>query len=758
MLPACKLPEPLEVGPALPPAAAVTGPKPLRVLLVAHCLVEEPRAGTETYVANLGQALGSLGVDVRFLAPGGPPSKGPQESVPWQETRLLDRPLYQFTRTNLDLGTLSRHPGFEAAFRDLLRRHEVDLVHFHHTYLSAISLVEVALDLDLPVVMTLHDAWHLCPRLHCINDRGYCGGPEDLERCTSCLESWLDDRTPDTRLRLGQILADRRRYVQTLLPRCRLLAPSRFLRNLHYRCGVAPGQIIHLPLGLDELGPPSEAPLEAPRRFVFLGNIVPVKRVDLAVEAFKPLAGQAVLEIWGGLFESRQQEFLAGLAPHPHIRYRGPYRRSDLPRILAGAEAVVMCSDFENYPLVAREALMLGTPVIATRAGGLPEIIQHGKNGLLFPPGDASALRRQVTRLLSRPGLSQRLRQGISPVKTLAAEARQLLDIYRSLLSPRPSRQAEAVEVPALLPRRVTASIIIPTFNNLDLTRQCLESIKTYTEPGEYEVIVVDNGSSDGTPSYLREQESAGCLTAVLNQENLGFAKASNQGARAAAGEFLVFLNNDTVVTPGWLLELCRSARQDCRIGAVGAKLLYPDDTIQHAGVAFNSDKKVYHIYRHLHKDHPAVNKERKFQVLSAACLLVRSAVFLALGLFDEGFQNGFEDVDLCLRLGQNGYRLIYTPLAQVYHLESQTKGRFDHEQENTCLLYNRWRHAFRADDQSYYHEDGIEMTTYRDLDGAPGIVLHDSNDNPFWQEARRSGRSRPPCRSGGRLPESPAL
>ena len=233
MLPACKLPEPLKrpalprpvtgpkplrvllvahclveepgpaptyVGPPLPPAAAVTGPRPLRVLLVAHCLVEEPRAGTETYVANLGQALGSLGVDVRFLAPGGPPSKGPQESVPWQETRLLDRPLYQFTRTNLDLGTLSRHPGFEAAFRDLLRRHEVDLVHFHHTYLSAISLVEVALDLNLPVVLTLHDAWHLCPRLHCINDRGYCGGPEDLERCTVAWSPGLTTapRTPGT--------------------------------------------------------------------------------------------------------------------------------------------------------------------------------------------------------------------------------------------------------------------------------------------------------------------------------------------------------------------------------------------------------------------------------------------------------------------------------------------------------------------------------------------------------------------------------
>jgi GT2 family glycosyltransferase len=398
-----------------------------------------------------------------------------------------------------------------------------------------------------------------------------------------------------------------------------------------------------------------------------------------------------------------------------------------------------MCSDFENYPLVAREALMLGVPVIASRAGGLPEIIQHGKNGLLFPPGDAGALRRQVTRVLRQPDLLNRLRQGIAPVKTMAAEAGELLELYRSLLlvKPQKSRPPEIREVPAARPEQVLASIIIPTCNNLGLTRQCLESIRAGTGLGDYEIIVVDNGSSDGTPDFLREQQAAGHLNAILNPENLGFARASNQGARAAAGKYLVFLNNDTVVTSGWLRELCRCAGEDDRIAAVGAKLLFPDESVQHAGAVFNANKKIYHIYKNLHKDHPAVNKRREFQVLTAACLLVKKEAFQAVGFFDEHYHNGYEDVDLCLKLGHSGYRLIYEPRAQVYHLESQTKGRFDHERENASLLSHRWQNAIHPDDQSYYREDGIKVTVHRTPEGSMTAIMEDRNDNLFWTQAQ---------------------
>jgi len=184
MLPARKLPEPSPGGAPTPGPSAPGAPaKPLRLLLVAHNLGEEARAGTENYVIHLGRTLAHLGVSVAFLAPQGPPTSGPQEMIPWRSSRLGDLDFLQFGRVNQDFAGLTRHPGFEAAFREILGQHPVDLVHFHHTYLSSISLLEVALDLRLPVVLTLHDAWHLCPRLHCVNDQNFCGGPEAPKTC-----------------------------------------------------------------------------------------------------------------------------------------------------------------------------------------------------------------------------------------------------------------------------------------------------------------------------------------------------------------------------------------------------------------------------------------------------------------------------------------------------------------------------------------------------------------------------------------------
>jgi glycosyltransferase involved in cell wall biosynthesis len=407
--------------------------RPLRLLLVAHHLPTEPRAGTESYCLSLGKALTNSGLKVTFLAPQGPPLRGLQDSVSWQQGELSGLPLLSFTRANPNPLLSLRHPGYEAAFRGILAHHRFDVIHFHHTYLSSISLLREAQQAAVPVVLTLHDAWHLCPRLHLVNDQGLCPGPESPEKCAACLEGPGARSTGEISSRLAKFLAKRLRFVHRYLSGCRLLAPSRFIRNLHYDYGVARGEIIHLPLGLDELGPASPDPPSVPPKFVFLGNLVPVKRVDVAVAAFAPLAGQAVLEVWGQLFLPYQKLFLDTIRPYSHIIYKGPYHRQDLPRILAGATATVITSDFENYPLVVRESLMLQVPVIGSAAGGIPEIIQHQENGLLFPRGDAEALRQQVMRLLRHPDLAARLRRGIKPVKTIGQEAQALVDLYRTL-------------------------------------------------------------------------------------------------------------------------------------------------------------------------------------------------------------------------------------------------------------------------------------------------------------------------------------
>jgi GT2 family glycosyltransferase/SAM-dependent methyltransferase len=280
-------------------------------------------------------------------------------------------------------------------------------------------------------------------------------------------------------------------------------------------------------------------------------------------------------------------------------------------------------------------------------------------------------------------------------------------------------------------------SIIIPVYNNLELTQNCLESIRRHTPPELYELIVVDNASTDGTGRFLKQLSQEARLCLISNPANLGFARASNQGAVAARGQFLLFLNNDTLPTPGWLEELLRGVTDSPQVAAVGAKLLYPDDTVQHAGVVFSERGAVYHLYRHFHRDHPAVNKERDFQVVTGACLLMRREVFFQAGQFDETFQNGFEDVDLCLKVRDLGYRIRYIPGAVVYHLESKTAGRFAREADNARYLAAKWQGRLVPDDLRYYREDGLQLVWTVNAAGKREAVIHDANGNHFKEQAR---------------------
>jgi GT2 family glycosyltransferase/radical SAM superfamily enzyme YgiQ (UPF0313 family)/Flp pilus assembly protein TadD len=255
---------------------------------------------------------------------------------------------------------------------------------------------------------------------------------------------------------------------------------------------------------------------------------------------------------------------------------------------------------------------------------------------------------------------------------------------------------------------RFKASIIIPVFNKLDLTRQCLTTLASITTMPEYEVIVVDNASTDGTAEFLAEL--GGDVQVIRNPDNYGFSVACNQGAGAARGEFLLFLNNDTIPTEGWLNALVDEVEHHSDVAVVGSKLLYEDGTIQHAGVAFSRIVFTpYHIYRKFPADSPMVNRRREFQCVTAACMLVRRDVFEQVGRFDEGFKNGFEDVDLCLKIRERGWRIVYRPDSVVYHLESQTPGRKTHDTDNARRLLDRWsKKWWIPDEDSLYLSDGL--------------------------------------------------
>lgn len=239
-------------------------------------------------------------------------------------------------------------------------------------------------------------------------------------------------------------------------------------------------------------------------------------------------------------------------------------------------------------------------------------------------------------------------------------------------------------------------SIVIPLYNKLECTKACLLALQANTSSSLYETIIVDNASSDGTEAFLTQ--TALPVSTIRNRENQGFAKACNQGAAAARADLILFLNNDTEPQPGWLEPLLQILDNDPAVSAVGSKLLYPDGTIQHAGILIAEDHPgsdplvAINAHQRRPSDFPLANCPLTVQALTAACLLVRKSAFLETGGFDEGYWNGYEDVDLCFKLHEKGSKLVYEPSSVLIHHESQSgPERFRLARQNIERLHASW-------------------------------------------------------------------
>lgn len=256
-------------------------------------------------------------------------------------------------------------------------------------------------------------------------------------------------------------------------------------------------------------------------------------------------------------------------------------------------------------------------------------------------------------------------------------------------------------------------TVVIPVHNKHTITRQCLEAILAEEYPGAgREIIVVDDGSRDATPAML---DSYGTRIRVLRgAEALGFASACNAGVEAAQHDLVILLNNDTIPTSGWLTTLVAYTVDHPEAAVVGAKLIFPNETIQHAGVVFGIDKEPHHIYAGFPKEHPATTTSRQFQVVTAACALFRRSVWHELGGLDTSYKNGWEDVDYCMRVGEAGHEIHYCAECVVYHFESATRDLLSTvERENRALFGQRWRAKIVPDDIGYYVADDLFSIVY---------------------------------------------
>ncbi len=255
-------------------------------------------------------------------------------------------------------------------------------------------------------------------------------------------------------------------------------------------------------------------------------------------------------------------------------------------------------------------------------------------------------------------------------------------------------------------------SIVIPVYNKVELTKQCIEAIFKNTVYPNYEIIIVNNASTDDTFNYLDKlKEINPKIKVINNNENLGFAKAINQGANIASGKYLVLLNNDTIPLENWLTNLINTINSNDKIAIVGCKLLYPDDSIQHCGVALRRDRKWFkHPYKFVERNHPIVNNYRKWDAVTAACIITPTDLFHKVGHLDEYYLNGCEDIDYCCKVREAGYEIYYEPKVELYHLESQSERINQNENDirNFEYFISKWGNNALKTELEIYVEDGL--------------------------------------------------
>jgi GT2 family glycosyltransferase len=233
-------------------------------------------------------------------------------------------------------------------------------------------------------------------------------------------------------------------------------------------------------------------------------------------------------------------------------------------------------------------------------------------------------------------------------------------------------------------------AVIIPTYNLLRMLQQCLESLAETTKAHPpREILVVDDGSTDGTSDWLHRLGSP--VRVLIHKKPLGFAYSANEGAAAAQSPVLLFLNNDTFLLPGWLEPILHALQNCPDAGMVGNAHWNPRKRRwDHLGIVFSPEGLPTHMGKGFFWN--PFRRLRAWRAVTAACCAIRKERFWEAKGFDTAFRNGWEDVDLCLRLGTLGYRHYVEYSSRIYHWVSSSPGRTKHELENRDLFLARWQ------------------------------------------------------------------
>jgi glycosyltransferase involved in cell wall biosynthesis len=419
----------------------------MRILLVSHKFPPHALGGVEVYTAHLARSL-QAHHDVAVYYRHDEDVEGSCTDHDEALDGLLIRRVacrpsgWRASVAGDFLGTFL-NGQIEASFGRLVDEFRPDLIHIQHVMALSARLLELARQSGAPVVLTLHDYWFICSNSQLIwPDAQTCQGKALGMNCVRCASAarfpapWVRWLRPA----LAPLFIYRDRVVRAAaLQAVQFVSPSQFLIDQYVAAGFPAERFVHLENGIpaqrimDEPWRPADGLL----RVSYLGSLAWQKGVHVLARAFSDLpTGVARLRIWGdpAVFPEYAQD-VRDLLAHPDAELMGPIPNERVGEVLADSDVMVVPSVwYENSPVVIQEARAAGVPVVASGHGALAEKVRDGIDGLLFPPGDAAALRATLRRLVDEPDLLNRLRQGVQPPMDMAEHVSRIEAVYQRLL------------------------------------------------------------------------------------------------------------------------------------------------------------------------------------------------------------------------------------------------------------------------------------------------------------------------------------
>ena len=551
----------------------------MRILQVVHGYPPEKRGGAELVTATLVQALAQRGHAVTVFARTADPAAeefSVREDAPGTDGHTGVRVVRVVN--NLSHASQFRlgydHPFLDQAFHRVLTDARPEVVHVQHVIHLSGSVLRTAAQLGYPVVLSLHDFFFACARIHLVDNHGrLCPGPDRGEQCVACL-----------RTETGAEEARRRfQYFEQLLhvPR-RVIVPSRFLadRMADLFPFLEPRLQVLAP-GIMPLRQRHRDDREGGRlRVLYIGALVPHKGPQLLIQAVRGApADSLAVSLYGEratdvpAYADRLETDAADLP----IRFCGTYTHDQLSTILAGHDVLVVPSLCEEtFSLVTREALQAGLPVIAARRGALPEVIRDGLNGLLFEPENAGDLRRCLERLRTDTRLREQLTPASTPMRDPQVYARDMEAVYEAVRDkPTEASRGDRPVAPTLpagegrpqpTPTRAV-SVCLPTYNGAAYIEEALRSILNQTCQ-DFELLVADDGSTDTTLDIV-QSFSDPRIQVHRNPERLGIPANWNRCLELAGGEFVCVFHQDDIMLPENLERKVQLLSADETVGFV---------------------------------------------------------------------------------------------------------------------------------------------------------------------------------------------